>query len=104
MTYKSDGKSKTSSSSSEPISEKFTQRPTDEDTVYEEHDIKDTHDYKKNQLGPREYFVFGFIIVFLLFLASLASNTKTYVEYERDRTLAKQSREAKREKSPFDEA
>lgn len=104
VTFKSDGKS--SNTSSEPISEKFTQRPQSEDTFYEEHDVKDTHDYKKNQLGPRFYFTIGMMIVFIAFLFSMEGRKESYIEYERDKTLDQQrQREANRDKkSPFDEA
>lgn len=103
VTFKSDGKSNTTTS--EPISEKFTQRPDNEDTYYEEHDVTDTHEYKKNQLGPRFYFVFGMLIVFLAFLFTTSSKTESFIEYERDRTLAEQrQREENRKKGPFDEA
>jgi DnaJ-class molecular chaperone len=97
ITYKSDGKS-----SSEPISEKFTQRPKDEDTFYEETDIKDTHAYKKNQIDARTYFMLGVVLVFTLLLLVLDNKKDEIVNYERDQTLAEQQRQ--KQKSPFDEA
>lgn len=103
VTFKSDGKSNTTTS--EPISEKFTQRPDNEDTYYEEHDVKDTHEYKKNKLGPRFYFVVGMMIVFIAFLFAMDKKSESFLDYERDRTLAQQrQREENRKKGPFDEA
>lgn len=90
VTFKSDGKS--SMPEEEPISEKFTQRPKNEDTYYEEHDIKDTHDFKKNQLSWRVYFGFGVFLVFVLVNAMLSSNDgqSRMLEYERDLALERQ--------------
>lgn len=99
ITFKSDGKS------DPPISDKFTQRPNDEDAYYEAHDVRDTLDYKKNVLGSRFYFAFGMLIVFVLFLLSLSDNSENFIDYERDRTLEEQRQSAaKRDKGPFDEA
>lgn len=105
MTFKSDGKS--SSSSSETISEKFTQRPKDEDTHYEEHDQTETLDYKKNQLDYRVYFAFGVLGIFIISYVFTSTKTQDMLDYERDRTLAEQQQQLRRqnqEKSPFDEA
>lgn len=103
VTFKSDGKSSTSTS--EPISEKFTQRPDTQDTVYEEHDVKDTHEYKKNYLGPRFYFIFGMLIVFVAFMLTTMNSRESIVNHERDKTLASlREREQRRDKGPFDEA
>lgn len=106
ITFKSDGKSDSSDSSSENISEKLTQRPKDEDTSYEEHDIKDTHEYKANVLGPRFFFALGIMISFALILYSLPNKIDENVNYERDRVLAERQRaqQENRQKSPFDEA
>lgn len=107
ITFKSDGKSETNTSS-EPLSEKFTQRPKDEDFYYEEHDITETRDYKKGQLGPRFYFMVGILLVFLFFTFGAASNTDSLIDYERDKTLAEQreleEQARKSKKTPFDEA
>ena len=111
MTFKSDGKSSASSSftgtssepnSKDPISEKFTQRPKNEDTYYEEHDVKDTHDYKKEQLGSRFYFAVGLFMVFVGFLIFMDNSEEKFIDQERDETLAKLERESKTD--PFDEA
>jgi hypothetical protein len=109
VTFKSDGKSTSSSTSSskssEPISEKFTQRPKDEDNLYEEHDVTDTNDFRKNQLGYRVYFVFGVLGAFMLFYLLSSSKTSDLLEYERNRTLAEQQlRQQNQQRSPFDEA
>lgn len=88
VTFKSDGKSTSSSSSSEPISEKFTQRPQNEDTYYEEHDIKETKYYKQRDISPRIWFAFGFMLIFLI-TSYLMSSPEDYAIRERDKTLAK---------------
>lgn len=98
VTFKSDGKSTESESSQE----KFTQRPKGEDHYYEEHDIKDTIDYKKNQIDFRTYFGFGFLIVFVLGVYLLNEKKEDFINIERDKTLARQ--QEKRDKTPFDEA
>lgn len=102
ITFKTDGKS-SSSTSSEPLSEKFTQRPKNEDTYYEEHDIKDTSDFKRNIIGPRVYFGLGVLLVFVAFFASLTSESAgdIFLEQEREKTFTEQR---KRKESPFDEA
>ena len=105
VTFKSDGKSSSSAKSSEPISEKLTQRPTNEDTFYEEHDTKDTNDHRKNQLDYRTYFIFGFFGVFVISWMLMTKKAPEILEYERDRTIAEQQlRQQNQEKNPFDEA
>jgi hypothetical protein len=101
ITFKSDGKSSTS----EPISEKFTQRPTNEDTFYEEHDKTGSQEYQKNRVEPRAYFWLGFLGIFVLAVMLMNSKTEDILEYERDKTLAEQQlRQQNKERSPFDEA
>ena len=103
MTFKSDGKS---SSEKENVSEKFTQRPTNEDTYYEEHDVTDTHDYKKNLIGPRVYFALGIVLAFGIFFAITTNRAEDIINYERDKTLAELQRRKLEgvPKSPFDDA
>jgi hypothetical protein len=101
ITFKSDGESSTS----EPISEKFTQRPTNEDTFYEEHDKTGSQEYQKNRVEPRAYFWLGFLGIFVLAVMLMNSKTEDILEYERDKTLAEQQlRQQNKQRSPFDEA
>jgi DnaJ family protein A protein 3 len=101
ITFKSDGKSSTS----EPISEKFTQRPTNEDTFYEEHDKTGSQEYQKSRVDARAYFWLGFLGIFILAVMLTSSKTEDILEYERDKTLAEQQlRQQNKQRSPFDEA
>jgi hypothetical protein len=105
VTFKSDGKSSTSTE--EPISEKFTQRPKNEDTYYEEHDIKDTHDFKKEQMSWRVYFGFGILLVFILISSMVSSNENmsNVLDYERDIVLERQRKKREGiEQSAFGDA
>lgn len=98
VTFKSDGKS---SSSSEPVSDKFTQRPTDEDSYYEEHDIKETKYYKQREITPGMYFLVGFVMIFFLTAFLFESKKGDYINYERDLALARQKQQ---KDQSFDEA
>jgi hypothetical protein len=102
ITFKSDGKS--TASSEEPVSEKLTQRPKNEDTYYEEHDIKDTRDFKKERMSAKIYFAFGILLAFIGFtlLMGTDSATETYINKKRDETLARQRED--KERNSFDEA
>lgn len=103
ITYKSDGKSSTESSS-ENVSEKFTQRPQ-EDFSYEEHDQRGTFEYEKNRITPRHYFIFGFFAIFLLFYFALnPSLEEAQRARSREEALRYQEEQRRRERSPYDDA
>lgn len=111
ITFKSDGKSE-SNSSSEPLSEKFTQRAKAEDFYYEEHDKTETREYQKEKelFGPRFFFGFAIMFAFVFLLFGSTNDPESLINLERDKTLAEQ-RELKEQenfrknkKSPFDEA
>lgn len=65
-----------------------TQGPTD--TVYEENDVKETHEYRTNKLDGRFYFAVGIMMVVILFFSSLHDVTESCLGWERDKTLAEQ--------------
>lgn len=106
---KSDGKSSTDS---ENVSEKFTQRATNDDFYYEESDITGTQDYAE-RIKKSTFFGFGFFFVLLaFFLLQGESMTREHLNSERDRILQEygdyehsmQEKQKRKEKSPFDEA
>lgn len=88
----------------EDLSAKFTQGTKEFDN-FQEHDVKDTRDYKKERLDGRFYFGIGLFLVFAGFFYYLVNGEEAYIERERDKTLeAQRVQREKRGKSPFDEA
>lgn len=78
-----------------------------EDTIYEEHDIKDTHDYQKERLSFRAYFALGVVLTFIgmMMFMSTQSSQEQFLDVERDIVLARQrERKAEKGESPFDDA
>jgi DnaJ-class molecular chaperone len=100
VTFKSDGKS---DASEEPLSDKFTQRPQNEDFSYEKHDIKDTDEYKASQFGFNFFFGVGLGLICFLTILVINRSTPEYVDAYRDFTLEQQKRR-KSEESEFQDA
>lgn len=100
ISHKTDGKSSsssnstTSSSSGETISEKFTQRPSDEDN-YSTTDKTGTVEYQKETDSSHFKFL-GMAIVIIIGLIWMNSNTQIILDYERDKVFQEQAEAAAR--------
>jgi hypothetical protein len=107
ITYKSDGKS-SSSSDHEDLSKK-TQRPPNEDFSYDSNDYENTQEFKAKKAASSRYFKMGFFVVLAIFFLSQASDQNDkFLARERERAFNEQEmlrqRERERSASPFDEA
>lgn len=71
-----------------PISDEFTQKAGSDDR-YSATDETGTYEYRKDQEETKRFFFLGFVIV-VVALFVLAQNDTSYLEYERDKTLAEQ--------------
>lgn len=107
VSIKTDGKSATSGSSStrstsdESISAKFTQGAREDDN-YSKTDETDTHEYRKERLGPNFYFFFGFFLISMGFFGyMIMPNYDDDFDYERQKVI--QAREAE-ERELFEES
>jgi hypothetical protein len=68
-------------------------------------DVKETKDFKKEQLDLRFWYSIGILVAFLGTIVFLVNSQDAYVERERDKTLEAQRLERERKgKSPFDDA
>ncbi|XP_021695025.1 protein AF-9 [Aedes aegypti] len=93
----------------EPLADKFTQRPAEDDFKdFQSHDKTGSRDYKKDQLGgSRFYFGLGVALVFAWYVYYSYQQIPHQLELERDAALERQRRTAQAQqtqKSPFDEA
>lgn len=95
---KNEGKSSSASGSSEPKTEKFTQRPKAEDTYYEPN--------YNNTNGPKadwkKYFSMGFVAVLIGYFLLFSESSPP--EYHDESLGRQQAEQQSRKKSPFDEA
>ncbi|KXJ68621.1 hypothetical protein RP20_CCG002446 [Aedes albopictus] len=107
----SSSRSKASASQEkESISDRFTQRPKEDDFKdYQSHDKTGSRDHKKDQLGgSRFYFGLGVALVFVWYVYYSYQQIPHQLELERDAALERQRRtvqtQPQPQKSPFDEA
>ncbi|XP_050098062.1 protein tumorous imaginal discs, mitochondrial-like isoform X1 [Anopheles aquasalis] len=118
VTHRSDGKSTSSSSSttsssstsstwsSEKVSEKQTQGARDDSyRDYKPHDETETHDYQKEQLGPRFYYSLGVLLVLCWFGYYCFNQSNEQFERERELALERQRQDKlyHKLKSPSDD-
>lgn len=96
--FSSTSSSSQQSTTTPPISEEFTQKAESDDR-YSANDETGTYEYRKDKEELKRFYALGFIIAIIAIFIMAQKNT-SYLDYERDRTLAEQRAEAiERERS-----